>query len=56
MRILIESKFDLHGLEESEIAFLETCTIFHTQKDNCTTIDEQKIDLDPEHIQVCIEA
>jgi hypothetical protein len=51
MRILIESKFELHGLEKSDIDFLKACTIFHATIGECTTIDEQKIDLDPEAIE-----
>lgn len=51
MRILIESKFELYGLEKSDIDFLKACAIFHTTEGDYTTIDEQKIDLDPEHIE-----
>lgn len=51
MRILIEKKFDLYGLEATEFDFLKQCIIFHTTVGECTTIDEQKIDLDPEAIE-----
>ena len=51
MRILIEKKFDLHGLEKSDIDFLKACTIFHSTEGDCTTIDEQKVDLNSDYIE-----